>query len=63
MPRENEIYVNLPVKNLDRSMAFLTGLGFAFEPKFTSDSAACMTFDQNIFVMLLVESFRKTFTR
>ncbi len=44
-------------------MAFLTGLGFAFEPKFTSDSAACMTFDQNIFLMLLVESFRKTFTR
>ena len=58
-----QIYVNLPVKVLKRSMAFFTALGFGFEPKFTNDSAACMVVGENIFVMLLDESFFKTFTK
>ena len=58
-----QIYVNLPVKDLKRSMAFFTALGFGFEPKFTNDSAACLIVAENIFVMLLVESFFKTFTK
>ena len=58
-----QIYVNLPVKDLKRSMAFFTALGFGFEPKFTNDSAACMIVGENIFVMLLIESFFKTFTK
>lgn len=58
-----QIYVNLPVKDLKRSLAFFTALGFRFEPKFTNDKAACMVVGENIFVMLLVESFFKTFTK
>ena len=57
-----QIYVNLPVKDLKRSVEFFTELGFAFNPKFADDNATCMIVGDNIFVMLLVESFFKTFT-
>ncbi|HYN54289.1 MAG TPA: VOC family protein [Methylotenera sp.] len=57
-----QIYINLPVKDLNQSIEFFTKLGFTFEPKFTDENATCMIVDENIFVMLLVESFFKTFT-
>ena len=57
-----QIFVNLPIKNLNKSVAFFTALGFTFNPKFTDENATCMIVDDNIFVMLLVESFFKTFT-
>jgi uncharacterized protein len=49
------IFVNLPVRDLAASTAFFTELGFAFNPDFTEDGAACMVVDQNIYVMLLAE--------
>lgn len=58
-----QIYVNLPVKDLDRSMHFFTRLGFSFDPNFTNDKAACMVVSEGgIYVMLLMEAFFKTFT-
>lgn len=57
-----QIYVNLPVKNLDRSIEFFTALGFEFNPQFTNEKGACMIVSDSIYVMLLVESFFKTFT-
>jgi uncharacterized protein len=57
-----QIFVNLPVKDLKKSVAFLTSLGFKFDPKFTDDNATCMIVGDNIFVMLLVEGFFKSFT-
>ena len=58
-----QIYVNLPVKNLDKSVAFFTALGFKFNPQFTDENATCMIVSENnIYVMLLVESYFKTFT-
>ncbi len=57
-----QIFVNLPVKDLKRSVEFFTRLGFAFDPKFTDENATCMIVADNIFVMLLVESFFRTFT-
>lgn len=57
-----KIFVNLPVRDLQRSMAFFKGLGFTFNPKFTDDNAACMVVNEEAFVMLLVESYFKTFT-
>jgi hypothetical protein len=57
-----QIYVNLPVKDLQRSVAFFSRLGFSFEPRFTDENATCMIVGDNIFVMLLVETFFKTFT-
>jgi uncharacterized protein len=58
-----QIFVNLPVKNLQRAVAFFTALGYTFNPNFTDDNATCMIVGDNIFVMLLIESFFKTFTK
>lgn len=55
--------VNLPVKDLATSVAFFTGLGFTPDPQMTDDNAACMVVSEQIYVMLLVETFFKTFTR
>jgi len=58
----NQIFVNLPVKNLDKSVEFFTKLGFSFNPQFTNEEATLMIIEENISVMLLVEKFFKTFT-
>ena len=58
-----QIFVNLPVKDLRRSVTFFTALGYTFNPQFTDENATCMIVDDNIFVMLLVEPFFKTFTK
>ena len=58
-----KIFVNLPIKNLDKSVAFFTKLGFSFNPQFTDDKATCMIISENIFAMLLVEPFFQTFTK
>jgi len=57
-----QIYVNLPVKDLNGSIKFFTKLGFKFEPKFTDENATCMIVGDDIFVMLLTEKFFQTFT-
>ncbi len=54
---DTQIFVNLPVKDLDRSMAFFAGLGFEFNPQFTDETAACMIVaDGRIYAMLLTEA-------
>ena len=58
----NKIFVNLPVKDLNRSVEFFKKLGFTFNPHFTDKNATCMIVGDNIFVMLLVEPFFQTFT-
>lgn len=58
-----QIYVNLPVKDLNRSMAFFAALGFEFDPNFSNDDAVGMIVGENIYVMLLIESFFRTFTK
>lgn len=58
-----KIFVNLPVKDLNRSVEFFTKLGYKFNPQFTDDKATCMIIGEDIFVMLLVEEFFKTFTQ
>lgn len=58
-----QIFINLPVKNLDKSVAFFSKLGFTFNPQFTDEKATCMVIGENIYAMLLVESFFKTFTK
>lgn len=57
-----KIFVNLPVKNLDRSVRFFTALGYNFNPQFTDETATCMIVSDDIFVMLLTEEKFKTFT-
>jgi hypothetical protein len=58
-----QIFVNLPVKDLKRSMDFFTALGYTFNPQFTDDKAACMIISETIYVLLLEEEFFKTFTK
>lgn len=58
-----QIYVNVSVTDLKRSMDFFKQLGFGFNPQFTDENAACMIVNDNAFVMLLTEPFFKRFTK
>lgn len=58
-----KIFVNLAVQDLDRSMAFFKQLGFAFNPQFTDETAACMTITADIYAMLLTHPKFKEFTK
>ncbi len=57
------IFVNLAVEDLDRSVDFFTKLGFSFNPQFTDEHATCMIVSDQAFVMLLVKSRFKDFTK
>jgi predicted lactoylglutathione lyase len=57
-----KIFVNLPVKDLKRSMEFFTKLGYKFNPQFTDETAACMIVSDDIYVMLLTYPKFKEFT-
>ena len=59
----HQIFVNLPVRDLDASKAFFTALGYASNPQFTDENAACIVISDSIYVMLLVEPFFQGFTR
>jgi predicted lactoylglutathione lyase len=58
----SQIFVNLPVKDLKRSVDFFTKLGYTFNPTFTDENATCMILGENLYAMLLVEKFFSTFT-
>jgi uncharacterized protein len=57
-----KIFVNLPVKDLERSVGFFTTLGYKFNPQFTDETAACMIVSADIYVMLLTRAKFKEFT-
>ena len=56
------IFINLPVADLQKSRAFVEALGAVNEPKFTDETAACMRFADNIFVMILTHNKFSQFT-
>ena len=58
-----QIFVNLPVKDLQKSIGFFSALGFSFNPHFTDETATCMIVADNIFVMLLTRSYFQGFTK
>jgi predicted lactoylglutathione lyase len=58
-----KIFVNLPVKNLDKSMDFFKALGFSFNPQFSDETAASMVISDDIYAMLLTHKKFKEFTR
>ena len=59
-----QIFVNLPIKNMERSQAFFRALGFDFNPQFTNEQGACMVIaDGSSYAMLLVEPFFQSFTK
>ncbi len=57
------VFVNLPVKDLQRSKDFFGKLGFEFNPQFSDHNAACMILSEQGFVMLLDATYFKTFTK
>jgi predicted lactoylglutathione lyase len=61
-PVTRKVFLNLPVRDLGRSVAFFTGLGFAFDAQYTDERATAMVVNDDAFVMLLVEDFFSTFT-
>lgn len=58
-----KLFLNLAVRDLDKSKAFFAALGFQFNPKFTDENAACMIVGEDAYVMLLVDTFFNTFTK
>jgi uncharacterized protein len=61
-PMSRMIFVNLPVTDLDASMAFYKSIGFENNPHLTDDTAACMVWSEAINVMLLMHAKWRTFT-
>ena len=57
-----KIFVNLPIKDLKKSMGFYEKIGFKNNPQFTDDTGACMVVSADIYVMILTEAKFKTFT-
>jgi predicted lactoylglutathione lyase len=57
-----QIFVNLPVRDLKRSMDYFKALGFEFNPQFTSDQGASMIIGENMHAMLLTREFFQSFT-
>ena len=57
-----QVFINLPVADLPRSLAFYEALGFSRKPQFTDDNAACIAVSQTVFVMLLPHARFKDFT-
>ncbi|MFO7177935.1 MAG: glyoxalase/bleomycin resistance/extradiol dioxygenase family protein [Pseudomonadota bacterium] len=57
-----KMFVNLPVKDLERSVTFFRKLGYEFDQRFTDENATCMIIGPDNYVMLLVEKYFQTFT-
>lgn len=57
-----DIFVNLPTNDLDRAKAFYEGLGWAINPLFTDENAACVVIDEHVYLMVLTRDYFATFT-
>jgi len=58
-----KIFINLPVRDLQKSIEFFTKLGFTFNPHFTDDRCTCMIISEEAYVMLIVEPRFREFTK
>lgn len=57
-----QIFVNLPVADLDKSKAFFEALGYRFNPQFSNENGACLVIAEgSIYAMLLTRAYFKTF--
>ena len=61
--KSDNIFVNLPVKDLEKTKDFFSKIGFEFNAQFTDKNAACLVIGDNIFAMSLTEDYFKTFTK
>jgi len=58
-----QVFINLAVTDIDRSMQFYTQLGFTNNPQFSDDQSKCMVWSDAIFVMIMTHEKFKTFTK
>lgn len=60
--KANQIYVNFPVKDVQKTREFWTKLGFSINEQFSDDKAACVMINEgSIYIMFLVEEYFRTF--
>lgn len=59
---KSQIFLNLPVKDLEKSMAFYSKMGMVNNPQFSDDSAKCMIFSEEIYVMIMSHERFMTFS-
>lgn len=59
MPKQ--VFINLAVKDLEKSLNFYAALGFSNNPQFSDDEAKCMVWSENIFVMIMTHEKFTTF--
>ncbi len=59
---KTQLFINLPVANLPRALAFFKALGFSHNPQFTDDTAACIVISEEIHVMALTHAKFSEFT-
>jgi len=57
-----QVFISLAVRDLEKSIAFFTSLGYTFNPEMSSEQRTCMIVSDTIFIMLMEESFFQTFT-
>lgn len=58
-----QVFINLVVKDVDKSMSFYTQMGFTNNPQFSDNTAKCMVWSENIFVMIMTAEKFSTFTK
>ncbi len=60
--KANQIYVSLPVKDIEQTKTFWTNIGFAVNEQITDERAVCIVMSDNIFVMFITEDYFQTFS-
>lgn len=58
----NQIYVNLPVKDVEKTREFWTKIGFSINEQITDEKAVCVMMNDNIQIMFLQEEYFQTFS-
>lgn len=58
-----QVFINLAVKDIDRSMHFYTQLGFTINPQFSDDHTKCMVWSDAIFVIIMSHEKFRTFSK
>ena len=58
-----QIFINLAVRDLSASLVFYSALGFSINPQFSDDTAKCMVWSEHIFVMIMTHEKFYTFTQ
>ena len=61
--QSKNIFINLPVKDLNKSIQFFRELGFEFNQQFSDETTASMIISENIFALLMIENRFKEFTK